>query len=221
MIRETESWGTFQIPAEEALMAFVGIEIPKMEMNKGIPFVSFVAKKGEGAVFTSPLPLPAAEDIFTEQMAGREVLYRVDYLRSGRETFAAGVLTAGEEPESFLKTLGRNISTGSKKADAAGIYAYLETHLTLCRLERLALREVSFLEKPGDETGGNREADISYYKEILAYVEAGRRSLNSGGKGTSFPAFPLRNEFMAGWHRERKDRKQKNIRETGQKMEGV
>ena len=36
------------MPIEEALMAFVGIDIPKEEMEKGIPFVSFVVKEGEG-----------------------------------------------------------------------------------------------------------------------------------------------------------------------------
>lgn len=45
------------MPIEEALMAFVGIDIPGKEMEKGIPYVSFVVKEGERAVFIKPLPL--------------------------------------------------------------------------------------------------------------------------------------------------------------------
>ena len=85
------------MPIEEALMAFVGIDIPIEEMEKGIPFVSFVVKEGEGAVFMEPLPLSMADGILKERTeAGSEVLYRVDYLRGGSEKFAAGILTVGE-----------------------------------------------------------------------------------------------------------------------------
>ena len=61
------------MPIEEALMALVGIDIPKKEMEKGIPFVSFVVKEGEGAVFIEPLPLFVADSLLkVQEAAGRE-----------------------------------------------------------------------------------------------------------------------------------------------------
>ena len=131
------------MPMEEALMAFAEIDISRMknftsEKEKGIPFISFVMKEKEGAVFTGPHPLFIADSLLREQKAeGREILYRADYIRSGTDKFATGVLSAGEKQETFLKLLKNNISSGNAKADVMGIYRYLETHLTLCGLERL------------------------------------------------------------------------------------
>lgn len=72
------------MPIEEALMEFVGIDIPKEEIEKGVPFVSFVVKEGEDAVFMEPLPLSMADGALKGRTeAGSEVLYRVDYLRGG------------------------------------------------------------------------------------------------------------------------------------------
>ncbi len=191
------------MPIEEALMAFVGIDIPGKEMEKGIPYVSFVVKEGERAVFIKPLPLFAADSILKgQEMAGREILYRADYMRGGRERFATGVLIAGEKPETFLKLLERNIRSGSAKADIMEICPYLETHLTLCGLERLAQEEIAFMGRQEAGTEDYREANGSYYKEVLSYVEAGRRYLNAGTSGISLPPFPQRSVFMAAWYRE-------------------
>ena len=128
-------------------------------------------------------------------MAGREILYRADYMRGGRERFATGVLIAGEKPETFLKLLERNIRSME-------ICPYLETHLTLCGLERLAQEEIAFMGRQEAGTEDYREANGSYYKEVLSYVEAGRRYLNAGTSGIALPPFPQRSIFMAAWYRE-------------------
>lgn len=196
------------MPIEEALMAFVGIDIPKEEMEKGIPFVSFVVKEGEGAVFMEPLPISMADGILKGSMAtGSEILYRLDYLWGGSEKFAAGILTVGEQQKDFLKLLEHDIRSGNGKADAAGLYGYLEAHLTLCALERLALCEISLMEKEEAGSPDYREADSSYYREVLSYVEAGRRCLNSSISGFSLPPFPKRSTFMAKWYRSRKGKR--------------
>lgn len=188
---------------EEALTEFVGIDIPGKEMEKGIPFVSFVVKEGERAVFIKPLPLFAADSMLKgQEMAGREILYRTDYLRGGRERFAAGVVLAGEKPETFLKLLKSNIRSGSAKADIMEICPYLEAHLTLCGLERLAQEEIAFMGRKEAGMEDYREANGSYYKEVLSYVETGRRYLNAGTSGIAMPPFPQRSIFMAAWYRE-------------------
>ena len=203
--REIDGYGTEKpvVPIEEAMMAFTGIAVPKREKEKGIPLVSFVIKEGEGAVFIKPFPLFAADSILKEQgKTGGEILYRADYLRGGRERFAAGILIPGERPETFLKLLGDNINSGNAKADIMGIYSYLEAHLTLCGLERLAQEEIAFM---GKEEAGNavyREADSAYYREVLSFVETGRRCLNTSQSGISLPPFPQRSKFMAGWYQE-------------------
>lgn len=161
------------MPMEEALMAFAEIDISRMknftsEKEKGIPFISFVMKEKEGAVFTGPHPLFIADSLLREQKAeGREILYRADYIRSGTDKFATGVLSAGEKQETFLKLLKNNISSGNAKADVMGIYRYLETHLTLCGLERLAEEETAFMGKEEAGTEDYREANRAYYKEVL------------------------------------------------------
>lgn len=190
------------MPMEEALMAFAEIDISRMknftsEKEKGIPFISFVMKEKEGAVFTGPHPLFIADSLLREQKAeGREILYRADYIRSGTDKFATGVLSAGEKQETFLKLLKNNISSGNAKADIMGIYSYLEIHFTLCGLERLAEEETG--------TEDYREANCAYYKEVLSYVVTCRRHLNRGASGILLPPFPERNVFMAGWYREHK-----------------
>lgn len=195
------------IPIEEALMALVGTDIPKREMEKGIPFVSFVVKEGEGAVFIKPHPLFNADSLLmVQEAAGREILYRADYIRGGIGKFATGALIAGEEPESFLKLLGSNINSGNAKADIMGIYGYLEAHLTLCRLEGLAQEETAFMRKEEAGTEDYRAANSSYYKEVLSFVDTGRRYLNTETSGISLPTFPERSKFMAKWYREHKSR---------------
>ena len=194
-----------RMPIEEALMALVGIDIPKKEMEKGIPFVSFVVKEGEGAVFIEPLPLFVADSLLkVQEAAGREILYRADYLWGGMGRYASGVLIFGEKQETFLKLLKNNISSGNAKADVMGIYRYLETHLTLCGLERLAEEETAFMGKEEAGTEDYREANCAYYKEVLSYVATCRRHLNRGASGILLPPFPERNVFMAGWYREHK-----------------
>lgn len=203
------------IPIEEALMAFVGIDIPKREMKKGIPFVSFVVKEGEGGVFIKQLPLFVADSILKGQGAtGRKILYRVDYLRGGIGKFATGVLISGEKPETFLKVLENNINSGNAKADIMGIYGYLEAHLTLSGLEGLAQEEIAFMGREEVGTEDYRAANSSYFQEVLSFVETGRRYLNIGTSGISLPTFPERSKFMAEWYREHKVRQEK-VRETG------
>ena len=195
------------MPIEEALMALVGIDIPKKEIEKGIPFVSFVVKEGEGAVFIEPLPLFVADSLLkVQEAAGREILYRADYLRGGIGKYASGVLIFGEKPETFLKLLENNISSGNAKADIMGIYGYLEAHLTLCGLENLAQEEIAFMGREEAGTEDYRVANSSYYKEVLSFVETGRRYLNTGTSGIFLPTFPERSKFMAGWYREHKSR---------------
>ena len=200
-------------PIEEALTAFTEIDVYRgenhslgnfqREIEKGIPFISFVVKEKEGAVFIKPHPLFMADSFLKEQkMEGREILYRADYMQGGREKFATGVLFAGERPETFLKLLKNNIVSGNAKADIMGIYSYLETHLTLCGLERLAEEETAFMGKEEAGSADYREANRAYYKEVLSYVEAGRRYLNRGASGIFLPPFPERSVFMAGWYRE-------------------
>lgn len=190
-----------KIPIEEALVEFVGIRIHETEMEKGIPLVSFVIKEGEGAVLIKLHPLPVADEILKDRIAAvSEVLYRVDYVRGGKEKSATGVLASGEKAESFLKLLGLNTASGNGKADVMGIYGYLEAHLTLCGLERLAEEEISLMEKEEAGSPDYREANRSYYREILSYVETGRRYLNSSISGFFLPPFPSRSAFMARWY---------------------
>lgn len=197
------------MPIEEALMALVGIDIPKKEMEKGIPFVSFVVKEGEGAVFIKPLPFFVADSLLkVQEAAGREILYRADYLWGGIGRYVSGVLIFGEKPETFLKLLESNINSGNAKADIMGIYGYLEAHLTLCELEELAQEEITFMGREEAGTEDYRAANSSYYKEVLSFVETGRRYLNTGTSGRiSLPPFPERSKFMAGWYREHKSRR--------------
>ena len=201
------------MPMEEALMAFAEIDISRMknftsEKEKGIPFISFVMKEKEGAVFTGPHPLFIADSLLREQKAeGREILYRADYIRSGTDKFATGVLSAGEKQETFLKLLENNINSGNAKADTMGIYGYLEAHLTLCGLENLAQEEIAFMGREEAGTEDYRAANSSYYKEVISFVETGRRYLNTGTSGgISMPPFPNRSKFMAGWYWEHKSR---------------
>ena len=198
-----------RMPIEEALMALVGIDIPKKEMEKGIPFVSFVVKEGEGAVFIEPRPLFDADSLLmVQEAAGGEILYRADYLRGGIGKYASGVLIFGEKPETFLKLLENNINSGNAKADTMGIYGYLEAHLTLCGLENLAQEEIAFMGREEAGTEDYRAANSSYYKEVLSFVEAGRRCLNTGTSGRiSLPPFPNRSKFMAEWYRKHKGRR--------------
>ena len=197
-----------RMPIEEALMALVGIDIPKKEMEKGIPFVSFVVKEGEGAVFIEPLPLFVADSLLkVQEAAGREILYRADYLWGGMGRYASGVLIFGEKQETFLKLLESNINSGNAKADIMGIYGYLEAHLILCGLENLAQEEIAFMGREEAGTEDYRAANSSYYKEVISFVETGRRYLNTGTSGgISMPPFTNRSKFMAGWYWEHKSR---------------
>ena len=196
------------MPIEEALMALMGIDIFRkedfsLEKEKGIPFISFVVKEKEDAVFIKPHPLFIADSLLKEQKAeGREIMYRTDYIRGSREKFATGVLFAGERPETLLKLLKSNIVSGNVKADIMGVYSYLETHLTLCGLEKLAEEEIAFMEKEEAGSADCREANRAYYKEVLSYVDEGRRYLNTAASGIFLPPFPERRVFMAGWYRE-------------------
>lgn len=196
------------MPIEEALMALVGIDISRKKIKKGIPFVSFVVKEGEGAVFIKPLPLFDADGLLmAQEVAGREILYRADYLRGSIGKYASGVLTSGEKPETFLKLLENNINSGNAKADIMGIYGYLEAHLALCGLENLAQEEIAFMGREEAGTEDYRAANSSYYKELLFFVETGRRYLNTGTSGgISLPPFPDRSKFMAEWYQGHKGR---------------
>ena len=64
-------------PIEEALTAFTGIDVYRgenhslgnfqREIEKGIPFISFIVKEKEGAVFIRPHPLFMAGSFLKEQ----------------------------------------------------------------------------------------------------------------------------------------------------------
>lgn len=195
------------VPIEEALMAFALVDISRvenfsLEKEKGIPFISFVVKEKEGAVFIEPHPLFMADGLLKEQKTGREILYRADYMQGSREKFATGVLFAGKKQETFFGLLKSNISSGNTKADIMGIYSYLETHLTLCGLERLAEEEIAFMGKEEAGSADYREANCAYYREILSYVETSRRYLNMWSSGVLLPPFPERSVFMTGWYQE-------------------
>lgn len=188
------------IPVEKALMSLMGIHIPKEEMAKRIPFLSFVVKRDVGAVFISPSPLPAADKALKAQIvADGEILYRADCIKGGKRELAMGILRAGKKPEGFLKLLAEGVRSGSMEADCMGIYDYLAAHFILCRLESFAKREVSFWGKGQEGAKACQEADRFYYQEVLSYVEAGRKCLNVG---IPLPPFPKRDVFMAKWYQE-------------------
>ena len=63
------------------------------------------------------------------------------------------------------------------------------------------------MEKEETESPDYREADSSYYREVLFYVEAGRRCLNGSISGFSLPLFPKRSAFMAEWYRSREGKR--------------
>ena len=140
------------MPMEEALMAFAEIDISRMknftsEKEKGIPFISFVMKEKEGAVFTGPHPLFIADSLLREQKAeGREILYRADYIRSGTDKFATGVLSAGEKQETFLKLLKITSAPAMQRRTLWGFTAIWKSILPCAgwsgwRRKRLHLRE--------------------------------------------------------------------------------
>lgn len=70
---------------EKALMEFLmDVRTTGEERKKGIPLITFVYKEEDRAVLLKALPLPLA-DIQPEekQLAGKELLYRVDFFREG------------------------------------------------------------------------------------------------------------------------------------------
>ncbi len=165
-------------------------------MEKGIPWVSFVYREGDGAVFLRPRPVSAAGDRLGEPLlAGKEILYRVDYLEKGKIRRTAGILSARKEAEGFFEKMDRDITDGLTKAGSREFYIFLKIHFILCLLEeyvgkRKALAEKWRREKVLEEK--MCEAERLYCGELLDYVETARKMLNESPERIVLPLFPER-----------------------------
>ena len=198
---------------EKALMEFLAdIRITGAEMKKGIPLITFVYKEDDKAVLLKALPLPVA-DIQPEKkiLAGKELLYRVDFFREGEAKVSFGVLPAIKESAPFLTLFENAIESGNRKAGYQSLCNYLKFHNALCGLEALAERELSYAGKLNGRTKNASETEIqdryslantAYCREVLSYVQTGRDILNACPYGTPLPTFPDRSVFMAKWYRE-------------------
>ena len=194
---------------EKALMEFLSdIKIIGSESKKGIPLITFVYKEEDKAVLLKALPLPVA-DIQPEKkiLAGKELLYRVDFFWEGEAKVSFGVLSVINESAPFLTLLENAIKRGERKAGYQSLCDYLKFHNALCGLEALAEGELTFAGKLEGKAGTDMEgrythANTAYYREILSYVQTGRDILNACPYGTPLPPFPDRSAFMAKWYRE-------------------
>ena len=206
---------------EKALMEFLmDVRTTGQERKKGIPLITFVYKEKDRAVLLKVLPLPLA-DIQPEekQLAGKEVLYRVDFFREGEAKVSFGILPVVKKSAPFLALLEDAVKSGDRRAGHPWLCDYLKFHSALCGLEALARGELSLAGQIPEENAAGREKDTgeekrgktqdryslantAYYAEILSYVQTGRDILNACPAGTSLPPFPDRSAFMARWHRE-------------------
>ena len=162
------------------------------------------------------LPLPLA-DIQPEekQLAGKELLYRVDFFREGEAKVSFGILPVVKKSAPFLTLLEDAVKSGDRRAGYPWLCDYLKFHSALCGLEALAEGELSLMGKIPEKTpdtavaGSKTEtqdrytpANTAYYREVLSYVQTGRDILNACPYGTPLPPFPDRSAFMAKWYRE-------------------
>ncbi len=200
---------------EKALMEFlVDVRTTGQERKKGIPLVTFVYKEEDRAVLLKALPLPLA-DIQPEekQLAGKEVLYRVDFFREGEAKVSFGILPVVKKSAPFLSLLEDAVKSGDRRAGYPWLCDYLKFHSALCGLDALARGELSFAGQKRQGSGGEEEvsrktqdgytlANTAYYREVLSYVRTGRDILNACPAGTPLPPFPDRSAFMAKWYGE-------------------
>ena len=200
---------------EKALMEFLmDVRTTGQERKKGIPLVTFVYKEEDRAVLLKALPLPLA-DIQPEekQLAGKELLYRVDFFREGEAKASFGILPVAGKSAPFLTLLEDAVKSGDRRAGHPWLCDYLKFHSALCGLEALARGELSFAGKKRQGSAGEEEisrktqdgytlANTAYYREVLSYVRTGRDILNACPAGTPLPPFPDRSAFMAKWYRE-------------------
>lgn len=200
---------------EKALMEFLmDVRTTGQERKKGIPLITFVYKEKDRAVLLKVLPLPLA-DIQPEekQLAGKEVLYRVDFFREGEAEVSFGILPVVKKSAPFLALLEDAVKSGDRRAGHPWLCDYLKFHSALCGLEALARRELSFAGQKRQGSAGEEEisrktqdgytlANTAYYSEVLSYVRTGRDILNACPAGTPLPPFPDRSAFMAKWYRE-------------------
>lgn len=200
---------------EKALMEFlVDVRTTGEERKKGIPLITFVYKEEDRAVLLKALPLPLA-DIQPEekQLAGKEVLYRVDFFREGEVKVSFGILPVVKKSAPFLTLLEDAVKSDDRRAGHPWLCDYLKFHSALCGLEALARGELSFAgqkrqgaaweeENSRKTQDGYTLANTAYYSEVLSYVRTGRDILNACPAGTPLPPFPDRSAFMAKWYRE-------------------
>lgn len=200
---------------EKALMEFLmDVRTTGQERKKGIPLITFVYKEKDRAVLLKVLPLPLA-DIQPEekQLAGKEVLYRVDFFREGEAKVSFGILPVVKKSAPFLALLEDAVKSGDRRAGHPWLCDYLKFHSALCGLEALARRELSFAGQKRQGSAGEEEisrkmqdrytfANTAYYSEVLSYVRTGRDILNACPAGTPLPPFPDRSAFMAKWYGE-------------------
>ncbi len=136
-------------------------------MEKGIPWVSFVYREGDGAVFLRPRPVSSAGDRLGEPpLAGKEILYRVDYLEKGKIRRTAGILSARKEAEGFFEKMDRDITDGLTRAGSREFYIFLKIHFILCLLEEYAGKRKALAEKWRREKGFGGE-DVRSREAIL------------------------------------------------------
>lgn len=200
---------------EKALMEFLmDVRTTGEERKKGIPLVTFVYKEEDRAVLLKALPLPLA-DIQPEekQLAGKEILYRVDFFREGEAKVSFGILPVVKKSAPFLSLLEDAVKSGDRRAGHPWLCDYLKFHSALCGLEALARGELSFAGQKQQKAAGEEAisrktkdgytlANTTYYSEVLSYVRTGRDILNACPAGTPLPPFPDRSAFMAKWYRE-------------------
>lgn len=200
---------------EKALMEFLSdVRTTGEERKKGIPLITFVYKEEDKAVLLAALPLPLA-DIQPEekQIAGKELLYRVDFFKEGEAKVSFGILPVARKSAPFLTLLEDAVKSGDRRAGHPWLCDYLKFHSALCGLEALARGELSFAGQKQQKAAGEEEisrktqdeytlANTAYYREVLSYVRTGRDILNACPAGTSLPPFPDRSAFMAKWYRE-------------------
>lgn len=200
---------------EKALMEFLmDVRTTGEERKKGIPLITFVYKEEDRAVLLKALPLPLA-DIQPEEklLAGKELLYRVDFFREGEAKVSFGILPVVRKSDPFLVLLENAVKSGDRRAGYPWLCDYLKFHSVLCSLEALARGELSFAGQKQQGAAGEEEnsrktqdrytlANTGYYSEVLSYVRTGRDILNACPAGTPLPPFPDRSAFMAKWYRE-------------------
>ena len=124
---------------EKALMEFLmDVRTTGQERKKGIPLVTFVYKEEDRAVLLKALPLPLA-DIQPEekQLAGKELLYRVDFFREGEAKVSFGILPVVKKSAPFL-TLLEDAVKRRPESRVSVACDYLKFHSALCGLEALA-----------------------------------------------------------------------------------